>query len=699
MLKKYLLPIISAIIGVFPIASKAQEETAQKDSSTLSLIQLSEIVVKATKNHSKIKDLPTSISVMPQSFIEHNEVKLLNEVTAIVPNFCMPDYGSKLTSPVYIRGIGSRINSPSVGLYVDNVPYFEKSAFEFDFFDIERLEVLRGPQGTLYGRNSMGGLIHITTRSPIDYQGTQIKISAGNYGNYTLGAGHYNKLNEKWATSLSANYRHSGGFYKNAYGAKNVGALHSYSLNHKLIYSPLKNLQCSNFFSMEISDQDGYPYALLNDSLNTAQDVNYNQESTYRRKLVNDAVSLKYEQQNWELNNVFSFQFLDGKQNVDQDFTPDSIYYFQYSQTQDMFADEVILKSKGKRKYEWLFGGFVFRQSFKNSLESDVYLLDMRTLRNYKPLVKGRAVFHQSTYNITEQLSVVAGIRFDNESSVLEYDFSGNRASYELPKTDTLYPKLSESIFLPKIALNYKFKNSLFYASYTTGYKAGGFNDTFEKPEHLMFKHEKSFNYEVGMKGTYFKDLLYVDAAVFYTDLKSQQIYRSVPSGRGAYLDNVGTSANKGLELSVNSRFYKGFTAMLAYGYTDSKILEYVKDSTSNYNQNITPYIPKQTLAIQLNHTIFTNAIRFLDKIQWNVLYRLKGKQYWNLENTYQENQYQLLDAKISFIKNNIRLDFWGKNLLNEKYNAFLFTIKPLHNTYVQEGKPFQMGINLSIEF
>ena len=117
----------------------------------------------------------------------------------------MPDYGSKLTSPVYIRGIGSRINSPSVGLYVDYVPYFEKAAFDFDFFDIKRIEVLRGPQGTLFGRNTMGGIVNIVTTSPMDYQGNHINLSAGNYGTYSLNAGHYGKINDKLGYSLALN--------------------------------------------------------------------------------------------------------------------------------------------------------------------------------------------------------------------------------------------------------------------------------------------------------------------------------------------------------------------------------------------------------------------------------------------------------------------------------------------------------------
>ena len=93
--------------------------------------------------------------------IANDEITSLADISSKVPNFFMMDYGSKLQSPVFIRGIGSRLGSPSVGLYVDNVPYFEKTTFGFDFFDIDRIEVLRGPQGTLYGRNTMGGIINV----------------------------------------------------------------------------------------------------------------------------------------------------------------------------------------------------------------------------------------------------------------------------------------------------------------------------------------------------------------------------------------------------------------------------------------------------------------------------------------------------------------------------------------------------------
>ena len=102
-------------------------------------------------------------SVMTGTQINNRNISGIKEISALIPNLYMPDYGSKLTSPVYIRGIGSKINSPSVGLYVDGAPYFDKAAFDFAFSEIDRIDVLSGPQGTCYGRNTMGGLLHVYT--------------------------------------------------------------------------------------------------------------------------------------------------------------------------------------------------------------------------------------------------------------------------------------------------------------------------------------------------------------------------------------------------------------------------------------------------------------------------------------------------------------------------------------------------------
>jgi outer membrane receptor protein involved in Fe transport len=221
--------------------------------------------------------------------------------------------------------VGSRINSPSVGLYVDHIPYFEKAAFNFDFFDISRIEVLRGPQGTQYGRNTMGGIVNILTKSPLNYQGTDVNIQAGTYGSYLLNVGHYAKSNERFAYSLSLNYRHNDGFFTNDFLNKKVDLLDSYGMRNRLIWNVTDRFSIENILSFERSIQGGYPYAVYNEATGKAEQIRYNQESGYDRDLLSDALLLKYKADNYTLTSTTSYQYLSDKQSIDQDFTVDSI--------------------------------------------------------------------------------------------------------------------------------------------------------------------------------------------------------------------------------------------------------------------------------------------------------------------------------------------------------------------------------------
>lgn len=229
---------------------------------TIKVVDVEEILVIASpKENRKLRELPTASTLLSQQDMQANQVTNLKSLSALVPNIFIPDYGSKLTSAIYIRGIGSRINTPSVGLYVDNVPYIDKSAFDFNYADIERIDVLRGPQGTLYGRNTMGGLIRVHTKSPFSYQGTDVRLSAGTYGNYNASATHYHRVSEQFAFSAGGFYEHTDGFFKNsALNNKRVDRSNAGGGRIRSIYLPTANLKLDFNVNYEYSDQGGYPY-------------------------------------------------------------------------------------------------------------------------------------------------------------------------------------------------------------------------------------------------------------------------------------------------------------------------------------------------------------------------------------------------------------------------------------------------------
>ncbi len=322
MFKKHTIILLVAA-SFSSVAIKAEKIPVEK----IDTVALTEIVVQASRDQSKLKSLSSSVSVINSKQIETLGISTLTDVTSTVANLFMPDYGSKLTSPIYIRGVGSRINSPSVGLYVDHIPYFEKAAFNFDFFDISRIEVLRGPQGTQYGRNTMGGIVNILTKSPLNYQGTDVNIQAGTYGSYLLNVGHYAKSSERFAYSLSLNYRHNDGFFTNDFLNKKVDLLDSYGMRNRLIWNVTDRFSIENILSFERSIQGGYPYAVYNEATGKAEQIRYNQESGYDRDLLSDALLLKYKADNYTLTSTTSYQYLSDKQSIDQDFTVDSLYF------------------------------------------------------------------------------------------------------------------------------------------------------------------------------------------------------------------------------------------------------------------------------------------------------------------------------------------------------------------------------------
>ncbi|HAM09006.1 MAG: hypothetical protein A2X05_10935 [Bacteroidetes bacterium GWE2_41_25] len=697
-MKRYIIIIAIFCMTVFPKLN-SQEVTVGTDSSILKMIELGEIVIKASKDNVTYKSIPASVSVISSVSVRENEINSLSDMSAMAPNFYMPDYGSKLTSPVYIRGIGSRINSPSVGLYVDYVPYFEKAAFDFDFFDIRRIEVLRGPQGTLFGRNTMGGIINIVTTSPMDYTGTNINLSAGNYGTYSFNAGHYDKLSDKFAFSAALNYIYNDGFYTNVYTGTQVDRLNSYGFRTRMIYEISKRFTIENIAGFELSRQGGYPYAIYNDSLSVAEEINYNQYSSYDRNLFSDAVLVRYSGNNFDLIATTSYQYLDDIQGIDQDFTPDSLYYIVQQQKQHMISQEIVARSKPDRRYNWLFGGYGFYQAFDNIVDVDAFTSKLSYTKTYDHKIDGFALFHQSALNdfLAKNLTITGGIRIDTEKDFLYYTYDRILRGIEASLADTVYPALKSLEVIPRFALNYKIRNSNLYAVIARGYKTGGFNSTFERPEDLTFDPEFSWNYEIGIKTPLFKKIIYTDLALYYIDWKNQQIYQTVPSGRGSMLKNAGHSVSKGGEISIKTIPLKGYEFTVAYGYTHAQFISYVVNSSTDYNGNYLPYVPRHTLSFQAGKTFMIRNSSFLDNIRASALYRGAGPIFWDEENLTEQPFYGLFDAKLSFTRKSLQLEIWTKNMFNQDYNSFYF--EALGNKYVQTGRPAQIGMNLSLKF
>lgn len=681
-------------------ADNAGENTAN-DSIRYQVV-LQEFVVQTFKQDRELSLSPVSASTVSSSQLINKNIHDIKAVSALIPNFYMPDYGSKLTSPVYIRGIGSKINSPSVGMYVDDIPYFEKSAFDFNISEIERIEVLRGPQGTLYGRNTMGGLIKMYTRSPLKYQGTTITAGAGSFLATRMGISHYGKSGNDFGYAIAANYNHSNGYFHNETRKEQADKYHTASARVRLEWLPDDNLELQFTSVYDFNDQNGYPYATLDPEHGTIGTVNYNSDSFYRRNMVSNGLMVNWNTAKVRFSSQTSMQYVADHQAIDQDFTSESVYYAQQKQNQVMISEELNVKSvtQDDDRYKWLFGTFAFWQGIDNTVRLDMIQKGVSTEKYYRQPTGGVAFYHQSEFRnvVTDGLSLILGVRYDLEWANMNYN--GMTMEYEtgrhLKDLKPFDSKLSFGQFTPKAALQYEFESSgILYMSVTKGYKTGGFNTSFETEEQRTFQPEFSWNYEVGAKHPFFDNRLSAEIAFFLIDWRNQQISQPLPSGQGSMLTNAGRSQSKGVEFSLSANVFNGLIINTAYGYTHARFSDYTNGS-SDYSGNRLPFVPEHTFTAGINYSI-AQPCPAIDRINISADYLGNGRIYWREDNQTSQPFYGLLNARLSVMKRNVTASLWARNITSTSYTAFYF--ESGGKKLAQKGKPFSIGADIQFRF
>ncbi len=748
-MNKYKIISFCCFVSFFCSNLLAQEESLD---ATSKVISLEEITITSSRENRVFKEQPVSYTYISSKEIENTNINTLHDVSVTVPNFYMPDYGSKITSSIYVRGIGSRMNEPSVGLYIDDVPYLDKSSFDFDFYDIEHIDFLRGPQGTLYGRNTIGGLINIKTLSPFDYQGTKVFASYGNANDQLYRLSHYQKIHDKFGLSLAGYYHSNDGFFTNQFNGKKDD-MQSFGGRFKFDW------KLSSKWSMDISavydqvSQDAYPYAAYNKETEEVGDINYNEEGSYKRQLF--AGGLKFQRKSNKLlfTSATSYQYLDDQMKIDQDFTADSIYALTQNQIQQSITQEFVFRSRGNSKYQWVNGAFgfykesdvnapmLFRsgglamiQTYLDNAKAANPRMPAITITNTEMPVAGKfnipdygaALYHQSAYTFFDKLTLTAGLRLEYEKTDIDYDTYATlhtdvkvSPSPMVPviKKDSTYSingHISQDFWqlLPKVAIKYDFNRQYnIYASVAKGAKAGGYNfqmfseilsdmmqgkQAGDAKDVIAYEPETTINYEIGTHSEIIESKLFVDLALFYIDYTNQQIVSFASTNIGSrMMENAGRSESWGAEASVRYRILDNLSAQVNYGFTNATFKEY-DNGQKNYAGNYVPLVPQNTFSVGADYRLKINW-KYLDFIVFRAQYNGAGKIYFTEDNDVSQNFYGLLNGSISLEKGKFSLNGWIKNALSEEYNVFYFT--SLNNSFVQQGKPRQFGVSAQFRF
>ena len=205
---------VSGMLNIFCFISLAAAAATSTIPDSISTKELEEVSVVASKQQKSIRNEAISSTLLSHEMLEQINADAIKSISDVVPNLYIPDYGSRITSSIYVRGIGARMDQPAVGLTVDNIPVINKNAFDFDVTDISDVDMLRGPQSVLFGRNTMAGLINGSTLSPMRWQGWRIMAQGARGNDYKLSVGWYNKFNRDFASGITANFSYLGGFFK-----------------------------------------------------------------------------------------------------------------------------------------------------------------------------------------------------------------------------------------------------------------------------------------------------------------------------------------------------------------------------------------------------------------------------------------------------------------------------------------------------
>lgn len=437
------------------------------------------VVVSQPKEAFRLRQQSLSSTSVGGFQIQKLGTRDLRELSSYIPNFVMPNYGSRLSSAMYVRGIGSRVNSPAVGIYLDGIPVMSKSAFNLHHYQTSRIDILRGPQATLYGQNTEGGLVRIYSRNPFEYEGTDLKLSYGSRYYRNVELAHYHRINDHLAFTVAAFNDAQKGFFRNTNTGNRADKYDEAGGKIVLKAKLNRGWNVDVLANYQYVDQNGFPYGKLDLETGKAALPSTTFDGTYLRHSFISGVTVNHTGADYSFASTTSYQYLKDKMNMDSDYLPADYMSILQEQLQNSLTQEFTLKSNravggfwnwtagGFFSYQWLkTNGPVFfnedmTQPIGNAIQKQMYnamlnAMAQKMMAQGMPEMAAKAAaakviekaggvsmnvnmgapglyhtpqwnlgfFHESNFNITDRLTATLGLRYDLMHTAIHYDAS-----------------------------------------------------------------------------------------------------------------------------------------------------------------------------------------------------------------------------------------------------------------------------------
>nr|WP_319392868.1 TonB-dependent receptor [uncultured Desulfobacter sp.] len=675
------------------VNAEEKSDSPSKQESDLENTSIEAMTVTAQKREEDVQDVPISMSVFSDMFIEDTGITNLKELTFYTPNL----YSQQVVNQnmLMIRGVSSHsvaLNTP-VGLFVDDIGYPLTFMQNPDLMDIERIEVLKGPQGTLYGRNTESGAINIITKQPGNEMSGKVFVEPAFYDTpddnvFSLRAGasiNGPVLKDRLFFGVSYQYEDSDGYTENIYNNDDkAGKINHHNGQAKVRWTPSDPWDITMLVNGYKTD-DGYGYLHYVDGPNQTDRYKVDWDGSNEWTDENNGQALRVNYSGGKYNvtaittrNEFSTYFIN-----DGEFGPTTYadQIFDFDDT--VFSQEFRLSSADETSpLSWLAGvyGFTEKVDALASYFGSTYITDYEC--------DGFAVFGQGTYTLWERLHLTAGLRYDYQ------DYEGTQTLNTV--ADPYGAEFDHGAWLPKASASYDFNASAMgYVSVTRGMLAGGYDYGFaSSSDTLTFDPEFSWNYEAGLKTSWLDDRVTINVAIFYIDITDKQVQEYINGGPLREISNAAKASSKGAELEISARPAPGWQVFAGIGYADSQFEEWVSDlsggGTYDFEGNHLTYAPEYTFnaGTQYNH-----ASGFFGRVD------LTGCSdfYTDAKNTVNVDGHETVNIKIGYETDSFQISLWCKNLFDEEY----ITSKSYYfgGHIAQDGAPRMIGTTIVYRF
>lgn len=671
--------------------------------------QLEPITVTAEKREEDLQKVPLSVTAITSQQIDDAGVATVEKAMSYVPNVAFIDFGAAFEQKIFMRGIGSTHNAPSVNFNIDGITQFRSESLDRTLHDIESIEILRGPQGTLYGRNSMAGVVNIRTRKPDNELRAKLSTDIGNdaYQRY-MGSASGPILEDKLFVGVAGSYTSRDGFTENTYKGSDVDWVESKDGRINLRWAPDDFFEANLTMFAEKDTHGSTALQLLQQIKDNPHKTAFDHTGYSSREVAGGALNMEWFFDKGTLTSVSSVQNLLLNSDSDYDYTVYDMNTFHHRSESWQYSQELRYSyGKDHDPLKWTTGVYGWSSTeddssvtktgkdmpagWGNAGDKNYCLAEMDAY--------GFAAFGQTTVTVFDRLDLTAGIRWEwerNEGDFDDYDdliVSGARVQ----NIDSSASQTNNE-WLPKFSAAYRFTDDVMgYGTVAWGYRSGGFNFMYDptRPGSVRFDPETSLNYEAGIKTRWLDNRLFVNLAAYYIEIDDMQVSVGIPGKMTMMVENAGKATSRGVELEFGARPFSGFDLSASFGLVDIEYDQYNdKANGVDYAGKTPPYVPRYTYSLSAQYRRpITEQYAFFIRGELQGF----GQQYWDNGNDVSEAAYDIVNARIGVESAHFDVYLWANNLFDKDYRKIGYHTKM--GTYAQTGDPFTVGVNAVFKF